>query len=265
VDDTNTHMGDAYNDELADKGYQVQLIAADGVTLNLTSQEVKRNDALIIAYKRDGGPLPDNQWPLRLVGQTLTKDKMLGKITGIKLNFGAPAPTTTPAPTSTPVATTPAPAGPTVLTVINGSQTKTFSLDQVKVLTPISGYAGTKNKSGVVTSPLPYKGVSLSDLLGQAGGLTASNSVKVTAKDGFSKTFTYDQITKGSFTIYDTTGTAANPETQPILFLAYEADGKALDDATGPLQLAIMTGKNQVTDNSNFVKMVEKIEIVPAG
>lgn len=257
VDDTDTHKGDAFNDTLADAGYEVQLIAADGFVLKLTSKEVKRNDALIVAYKRDGAPLPDNQWPLRLVGATLKKEQMVGKLTNIKLVFGAT--------TTTPPATTPTPAGPTVLTVINGSQTKTFGLDQLKALTPFSGYAGTKNKSGVITGPLPYKGVALTDLLSGVGGITAANAVKFTAKDGYTKTLTYDQITKGTFTTYDATGTAVDAEIKPVVFMAYEADGKALDEATGPVQLAVMTCKNQVTDGSNFVKMVEKIEIVAAG
>jgi DMSO/TMAO reductase YedYZ molybdopterin-dependent catalytic subunit len=99
VDDpTETHKGDAFSDFLADAGYIVQLIAADGYTFELTSAEVKRNDALIIAYKRDGNPLPENQWPLRLVGGTLQKSQMIGQITTIKLVFSTEE-TTTPSGT----------------------------------------------------------------------------------------------------------------------------------------------------------------------
>jgi len=87
VDDTDTHKGDAFNDAVADTGYEVQLIAADGFTLKLTSAEVKRNDALIVAFKRDGNQLPENQWPLRLVGATLEKSQMIGQISTIKLVF----------------------------------------------------------------------------------------------------------------------------------------------------------------------------------
>jgi DMSO/TMAO reductase YedYZ molybdopterin-dependent catalytic subunit len=111
---------------------------------------------------------------------------------------------------------------------------------------------------------MPYKGVALTNLLSALGGIPVGGSVKFTAKDAYTKTLTYDQIMQGTFTTYDTSGNAVNPETKPLVFLAYEADGKALDDSTGPVQLAIMTSKNQVTDGSNFVKMIEKIEVIAA-
>jgi len=253
VDDTDTHKGDAFNDAAADEGYEIQLIAIDGYTLKLTSAEVKRNDALIVAYKRDGDSLPDNQWPLRLVGATLEKAQMIGQIATIKLVFSVEETTTTTTNTES-----------FVLTVTNGSQTKTYALAELKALTPITGYSGTKNKAGVITGPVPYKGVALTDLLSELGGIPAGASVKFTASDGYAKTLTYDQITQGTFTTYDTTGNAMDPETTLVVFLAYEADGEALGEGTGPVQLAIMTCQNQVTDGSNFVKMIETIEVIAA-
>ncbi len=248
VDDPkDTHKGDAFSDAIADAGYEVQIIASDGSTLKLTSAEVKRNDALIVAYKLDGNPLPEKNWPLRLVGSTLEKGQMVGQIATIKLVFSAETAT---------------PAGPVVLTVSKESQTRTYTLAELKALIPITGYSGTKNKAGVITGPMPYKGVALTELLSTLGGIPAGGSVKFTAKDGYTKTLTYDQITEGAFTTYDTSGNAVDPETKLVVFLAYEANGDALDDSTGPLQLAIMTCQNQVTDGSNFVKQIEKIEIL---
>jgi DMSO/TMAO reductase YedYZ molybdopterin-dependent catalytic subunit len=104
--------------------------------------------------------------------------------------------------------------------------------------------------------------VALNDILASVGGLAAGNSVKFTAKDGYSKTLTYDQITQGTFTTYDATGNAEDPDNQPVVFVAYEIDGQALDASAGPLQLAIMTCPKQVTDGSNFVKQIEKIEVI---
>jgi hypothetical protein len=254
VDDpTDTHKGDAFSDDLADAGYEVQIISADGYTVSLTSAEVKRNDALIISYKRDGDPLPENQWPLRLVGGTLTKAQMVGQIATIKLVFPGEA-AETPEPTET--------TGATVLTVTSSSQVKTYTLDELKALIPISGYSGTKNKAGVITGPKPYTGVALTEVLNAVGGLTTGCSVKFTAMDGYAKTLTYDQITQGTFTTYDTSGNAVAPEHQLVVFLAYEADGAPLDEATGPVQLAIMTCQEQVTDGSNFVKQIENIEVI---
>jgi len=216
VDDpVDTHKGDAFSDALADAGYEVQLIASDNFTLRLTSAEVKRNDALIVAYKCDSSPLPEIQWPLRLVGTTLQKSQMIGQLVTIKLVFPGQVATT-------------APQGPVVLTVTTGVQTKTYSLAELMALSPTTGYGGTKNKSGVITVPVPYKGVLLTNILDAVGGITANSSVKFTAKDGYTKTLTYDQITQGIFTSYDTSGNTVNPEIQPVVVLAYEMDGSSL-------------------------------------
>jgi DMSO/TMAO reductase YedYZ molybdopterin-dependent catalytic subunit len=87
VDDDNTHEEGAFNDELADKGYEVHLIAADGYTVTFTGAEVKRNDNLIVAYAMDGEPIAEKNWPLRLVGDGLEKQQMIGQIAEIKIVF----------------------------------------------------------------------------------------------------------------------------------------------------------------------------------
>jgi hypothetical protein len=149
-----------------------------------------------------------------------------------------------------------------VLTVVNGTKTKTFTMTELKALSAISGYSGTKNKKGEISGPNPYKGVSLTNILSAVGGLPSGASVKFTAADEYAKTLTYDQISSGTFTTYDTSGNAADPEKQPVVFVAYEIDGVALDAATGPVQLAVMTCEQQVTDGSNFVKQLIKIDVV---
>jgi DMSO/TMAO reductase YedYZ molybdopterin-dependent catalytic subunit len=40
---------------------------------------------MIIAFMRDGSPLPENQYPLRLVGPELTKGEMVGQIVCIEI------------------------------------------------------------------------------------------------------------------------------------------------------------------------------------
>jgi hypothetical protein len=271
VDDVaDTHKGDAFSDAVADKGYAVHLRASDGTEQALTSVEVKRNNALIVAYKRDGSALPDNQWPLRLVGSTLEKSQMIGQITKIKLALpGGPAATTTPtmSPTAAPPTTTPsAPAGPTVLTVVNGTKTVEYSLAALQKFQPYSGNGGTKNKTGVITGPFTYQGVPLLVLVNAAGGasgaLTADQSVKVTASDGFSKTLTYDQIVNGTVTTYDASGAAVTPASKPVIALVYAVGGVPLDNATGPVQLGILCAEKLVSDGSAWVKMLTKIEVV---
>lgn len=150
-----------------------------------------------------------------------------------------------------------------VVTVTKDNQSKTYTMTQLKDFTLLDGYAGTKNKKGVITGPMPYKGVALTVLLKDAvGEFPNGASVRFTAADGYSKTLTYDQITQGTFTTYDLSGNAAEPGKTPIVFLAYESDGMALDNETGPVQLAIMTCRERVTDGSNFIKMIEKVEVI---
>ncbi len=149
-----------------------------------------------------------------------------------------------------------------VLTVTNGTKSKALTMTDLKAMNALSGYAGTKNKKGEISGPKPYKGVSLTTVLNAVGGLPSGASVKFTAADEYAKTLTYDQISSGTFTTYDTSGNAADPERQPVVFVAYEIDGAALDASSGPVQLAVMTCEKQVTDGSNFVKQLIKIDVV---
>jgi DMSO/TMAO reductase YedYZ molybdopterin-dependent catalytic subunit len=87
VDDEISHEGAAFNDELADAGYEVQVIAADGYSQSFTSAEVKRNDGMIVAYKYDGDSVPEKNWPLKLVGPGLTNKQMVSQIVEIKVIF----------------------------------------------------------------------------------------------------------------------------------------------------------------------------------
>ena len=254
VDDTNTHLGDAYNTALADQGaYEVHILAADGTILKLTSKEVEKNNNMIVSFRRDGAALPTNQWPLRLVGSALDKSKQIGQITSIKLMFGAKTTTTTPATTDT---------GPVVLTVVNGTTTKTYTLAQVKALQAIFGDGATKNKTGAITGPFRYRGVTLTDLLASVGGISATQSVKVSAPDGFSKTLTYKQVTQGDFPVYDSAGNPATAVQQPVVVIVYEQAGAALADGVGPLEMAILTNNGQATDSSWWVKVTTKIEVI---
>jgi DMSO/TMAO reductase YedYZ molybdopterin-dependent catalytic subunit len=88
VDDDFNHNPNepgAFNDDLADSGYEVIVSAADGYSKTFSSELVKRNNNMIIAFMRDGEPLPENQYPLRLVGPELTKGEMVGQVACIEV------------------------------------------------------------------------------------------------------------------------------------------------------------------------------------
>lgn len=260
VDDvTATHNKDAYNVALAEQdAYEVHIVATDGTVQKLTSKEVEKNDNMIVSFRRDGAPLPTNQWPLRLVGSAVDKSRQIGQITTIKLMFGA-ATTTTTTPT-TPATTG---SGEVALTVVSGSTTKTYTLAQLQAMPPTTGYGSTKNKAGVISGPDKYTGVSLTSLIDTVGGMTDTQSVKITAKDAFSKTFTYKQVyLGGDFNIFDEAGNPAVAAIKPYVLLAYSKNGSPLDATVGPVQTVIIAAYDQVTENSLWVKLTVKIEII---
>jgi len=88
MDDEIEHDSDvAFNDELADAGYTVEVIAADGYTVTFDIQDVRGNNDIIVAYKLDGEPLEEDRWPLRLVGPDLEGSQKVGQIVEIRIVF----------------------------------------------------------------------------------------------------------------------------------------------------------------------------------
>jgi DMSO/TMAO reductase YedYZ molybdopterin-dependent catalytic subunit len=84
VDDDVAHEGPAYNRELAQAGYMVSIKTADGSTVQVSSETMYYNKALIVAYELDGEPLPQEYWPLRLVGEGVDETDMVGQIVEIE-------------------------------------------------------------------------------------------------------------------------------------------------------------------------------------
>jgi DMSO/TMAO reductase YedYZ molybdopterin-dependent catalytic subunit len=78
-DDPNT-----FNTQLAQSGYKIEFKAADGFTRVLESAKLLDAD-WIVAHMRDGAAVPENQWPLRLVGTGLSKGEMVGQLTTVTI------------------------------------------------------------------------------------------------------------------------------------------------------------------------------------
>jgi len=151
----------------------------------------------------------------------------------------------------------------TVLTVTKGDVTNTYTMSALKAVTPVTGWGGTMSSTGTISGPYQYKGVTLTELLKAVGGVTEDNAIRVSAKDGYAMTISYRQLTEGNFTIIDSsTGKETTATSTPVVFLAYEEDGKAISDTHGPLRLGILTSNTQVTDGHWWVKWVQKIEVI---
>ncbi len=85
VDDDVAHEGPAYNRDLAKAGYDVQILAADGKMVTVSSATMYYNKSLIVADKMNGEPLSEDAWPLRLVGKGIPVTDMIGQVSEIKV------------------------------------------------------------------------------------------------------------------------------------------------------------------------------------
>jgi DMSO/TMAO reductase YedYZ molybdopterin-dependent catalytic subunit len=79
VDDIETGSHWTFNDGVAAAGYTINVIAGDGYTRTFDIVDVARSSDYIIADKINGLPLDVDSWPLRLVGDGVTRsDGSLG-------------------------------------------------------------------------------------------------------------------------------------------------------------------------------------------
>jgi len=83
VDDHKTHDAGAYDAKLAKKGYPIQIESAGGKVVTIDSRKIAGRNDIVLSSKVDGGELPDEYFPLRLVGPGLSDAQMPGRIARI--------------------------------------------------------------------------------------------------------------------------------------------------------------------------------------
>ncbi len=169
------------------------------------------------------------------------------------------------------------PAGTSASARLNGAVLKlvgpngghAFTMADIKALPVTEGMGGIKDSAGKITLPEKYTGVSLKDLIAQLKvPFDATMGVTLTATDGYSMTFSYDQVVNGAFTAYDPAlGNELATHDPLTAILAYEENGKPLDPTDeGPLRLVVVSAKNdQVVDGHWTVKWVNQMEVKPVG
>ncbi|MBK9207082.1 MAG: hypothetical protein IPL71_01720 [Anaerolineales bacterium] len=107
--------------------------------------------------------------------------------------------------TEAPVVATEAPtevAAP-ILEIVGLDETKFLTMDDLKAMPATEGYAGLKSSTGKITPPVMFKGVALKDLAEFIGGMDETTGFNVVAEDGYSITYSFDQLQNGSFIAYD--------------------------------------------------------------
>jgi DMSO/TMAO reductase YedYZ molybdopterin-dependent catalytic subunit len=192
VDDEIEHEGPAFNRTLADAGYTIDVIAADGYTVSFDASRVQYNKNIIVAYKVNESQLPEEYFPLRLVGDDLQKNEMAGMIAELKV--GVEPVEAVEAVAATEVATEEA-AAPSE--EVSGSLVITGAVDQpqgfmeadlraleVLKLTAEHPKKGTED----------YEGVSLNALLDLAGVKDSATTLVFTAADGYTSEVSLDDV-----------------------------------------------------------------------
>jgi len=86
VDDEVKHGEGAFNDELANQGYDITVIAADGYSVTFSNQTIVRNNNIVLANEVDGQPISQGG-PLRLVGSELSKGQRVKNVAEIHLDL----------------------------------------------------------------------------------------------------------------------------------------------------------------------------------
>ena len=88
-----------FNDSIAAQGYSVKIISGDGWDTTLSSQNIARNNSILVVNTLNGTPLPlltpagKRSWPLHLKGAAVFGGQQVGNITKIELT-GLPQPPT---------------------------------------------------------------------------------------------------------------------------------------------------------------------------
>lgn len=183
VDDSIKHEGPAFNDALADAGYTVDVVAADGYTATFDSKRFKRNDNIIVAHLVSGNPLPDKYFPLRLVGSDLTKQEMVGQIVKIVVHVpgGAAASSAPSAAASAAPSSVPSPGGAAGTLTITGLVANPLALGEADLRAMDIAKVTAETKNG----PTDFQGVHLNALLDKAGVKPEAKKLVLTAADGY--------------------------------------------------------------------------------
>ena len=134
--------------------------------------------------------------------------------------------------------------------------------DEITAMPAYAGHGGFFSSVGVVSGPYEAKGVPLSDLCELVGGVTPSDIVMISAADGYSAVFDYDQL-MGSLITYNPENLREVPHEELKPVLIYELNGEPLSDYDGrPLRLAVVGRDALLTEGVYWVKWVNRIDVI---
>ncbi|MDR3576570.1 MAG: molybdopterin-dependent oxidoreductase [Anaerolineaceae bacterium] len=191
VDDNTKHGTGAYNTQLADQGYTIDVVGKDGYTVTFDSAKIKDDKNIFVADQVNGNDLTDKDFPLKLVGSELTNKQMVGGIAKIVLHLSGQA-SSSPT-TAASMSTTPAAATLPAATQPSSSSSATLALTGLVQTQENWSLADLKNmKVATLTVQVPkqgqqqVQGIHLNGLLDMAQLKSEAKTVVFTASDGYS-------------------------------------------------------------------------------
>lgn len=182
------HEGFSYDVKLAKSGYDVTLIAADGFSATVNSDDADRNHEWVVAMLVDGAPLDEKNFPLKFVGVDLEKKQMVGALTTIQLGL-EPLAEVAVEPEPAPAAAVDLTDAPLAIVGMVDQETG-FTEESLRALNVV-----TINAEHPKNGPQDFEGVLLSELLALAGVKSGATKVVFIADDGFSTEVALADIT----------------------------------------------------------------------
>lgn len=151
------------------------------------------------------------------------------------------------------------------LVALNGTQLILNDTD-IGHLPSFESEGGFKTSGGSLSGISNYTGVAVSTLLALVGGIDSNCSLRISAADGYSMVYTYNQIQGENYTTYSpATGEEVTTDQPFTTVLAYYKNRANLTyDDGGPLRFAILGPQALLTDGHLWIKWVTMMEIRPS-
>ena len=216
-----------FDKTLWDGGYDVTITAADGYTVTFNTKEVAY-DSLILAYTEDGKPVKGVP-PLRIVGET-SKKLWVKNPVEIELDISKKV-------------------EKEVFyfeLVINGKVHK-FTLKELENSPFYVELPGRYVTSAGSVRGGVYGGVKLVDLINQYTSLSAEDTLKAIAMDGYEMTYSGKQILD---------------QKDGYWILAFKKDGEYLPLDPGYIRIIKVGESNPMIEGHLSVRMVKRVEVV---
>lgn len=143
-----------------------------------------------------------------------------------------------------------------------GDDEKVLSMADIRAMPAWEGYGYAVSTTGIRYGPYTVKGVPLTTLAEQVGGIHAGEQAWVSAPDGYLWVFDDEQVNGTGFVTLDE-NLKEIPSPDLTVVLAYEFNGTAISNEDGgPLRIVVGSADpGVITEGSSWVKWVDQIEI----